>query len=159
AQARPGRLPGVVTGAEAPPLPALAPAEETAADLWATGISAEVHPTEHGRAHLDVLGVLTAEALAGAEPGARVLVGGVVTHRQRPATASGTVFVNLEDETGLINVICSAGLWERYRAVARTAPALLVRGTLERAEGVVNVVADRLELLPLGAPTRSRDFR
>nr|MDP9006553.1 error-prone DNA polymerase [Actinomycetota bacterium] len=161
AQARPGRLPGVVTGAEAPPLPALAAPEVTTADLWATGISAEVHPTEHVRGHLDALGVLSAEALAGAEPGARVLVGGVVTHRQRPATASGTVFVNLEDETGLVNVICSAGLWERYRAVARTAPALLVRGTLERADGVVNVVADRLELLPLGgpAPSRSRDFR
>ena len=87
-----------------------------------------------------------------------LVVGGVVTHRQRPATASGTVFLNLEDETGLVNVICSAGLWQRHRVVARTAPALLVRGILESAQGVVNVVADRLEPLPLGAPTRSRDF-
>ncbi|MGI9120542.1 MAG: error-prone DNA polymerase [Acidimicrobiales bacterium] len=159
AQSRPGRLPGVVTGAEAPRLPAMSAPEETAADLWATGISAEVHPTEHLRAHLDTLGVLTAEALATAEPGRRVRVGGVVTHRQRPATASGTVFVNLEDETGLVNVICSAGCWERYRVVARSTPALLVRGILERAEGVVNVVADRLEPLPVAAPARSRDFR
>ncbi len=161
AQAHPGRLPGVVTGAEAPPLPGMSAPEETAADLWTTGISAEVHPTEHVRAHLTSLGVLTAEALAGAEPGRRVRVGGVVTHRQRPATASGTVFVNLEDETGLVNVICSAGVWERYRTVARTAPALMVRGILERAEGVVNIVADRLEHLPLGGPGpgRSRDFR
>jgi error-prone DNA polymerase len=161
AQARPGTLPGVVTGAEAPVLAGLSGPEETTADLWATGISAEVHPTEHVRAHLDTLGVLTAEALAQADPDRRVLVGGVVTHRQRPATASGTVFVNLEDETGLVNVICSAGLWARYRKVATTAPALLVRGTLERADGVINVVADRLEPLPLGGPhpTRSRDFR
>ncbi len=161
AQARPGTLPGVVTGAEAPALGAMSGPEETTADLWSTGISAEVHPTEHVRAHLDALGVLTAEALVRAEPDRRVLVGGVVTHRQRPATASGTVFVNLEDETGLVNVICSAGLWARYRRVATTAPALLVRGTLERADGVVNVVADRLELLPLGGPHpgRSRDFR
>lgn len=161
AQARPGRLPGVVTGAEAPLLPGMSAPEETAADLWATGISAEVHPTEHVRAHLTSLGVLTAAALERAEPGRRVRVGGVVTHRQRPATASGTVFVNLEDETGLVNVICSAGVWERYRAVARTAPALMVRGILERAEGVVNIVADRLELLPLSGPSpgRSRDFR
>ncbi len=159
AQARPGTLPGIITGAESPALAAMSAPEETIADLWATGISAGAHPTEHVRAHLDALGVLTAEALAGAEPDRRVLVAGVVTHRQRPATASGTVFVNLEDETGLVNVICSAGLWERYRSVARTAPALLVRGKLERADGVVNVIADRLEALPLGAPSRSRDFR
>ena len=115
------------------------------------------------RATLDGLGVLTAEALRTAEADTRVLVGGVVTHRQRPATASGTVFVNLEDETGLINVICSAGLWERHRRVARAAPALLVRGRLERVEGVVNVVADRLEALPVAeagsSALRSRDFR
>ncbi|MCU1496773.1 MAG: error-prone polymerase, partial [Acidimicrobiales bacterium] len=76
-----------------------------------------------------------------------------------PATASGMVFLNLEDETGLVNVICSAGVWERYRRVARTAPAMLVRGMLERAEGVTNVVADKLEELPLGVGARSRDFR
>ncbi len=138
----------------------MTPLEETTANLWSTGISADRHPTEHYRTALDARGVITAAQLAhGPEHGARVLVGGVVTHRQRPATASGTVFVNLEDETGLVNVICSEGLWRRYRKVARTAPALLVRGTLERAEGAVNVVADRLEVLPLTTPTRSRDFR
>ncbi|HWH33795.1 MAG TPA: OB-fold nucleic acid binding domain-containing protein [Acidimicrobiales bacterium] len=161
AQARPGTLAGMVTGAQAPPLAAMSAAEETAADLWAAGISTRAHPTEHVRGHLDTLGVLTAEALGSAEPGRRVLVGGVVTHRQRPATASGTVFVNLEDETGLVNVICSAGLWARYRPLATTAPALLVRGILERADGVVNVIADRLERLPLGGAHSppSRDFR
>jgi error-prone DNA polymerase len=82
-----------------------------------------------------------------------------VTHRQRPATAGGITFLNLEDETGLINVICSRGVWARYRRVARSAAALLVRGRLEAAEGVVNVIADQLRPLPLAAPTRSRDFR
>ncbi len=159
AQARLGRLPGVVTGVEAPPLPGMAPPEETAADLWATGIGAGAHPTEHVRAQLDARGVLTAEQLATAEPGRRVRVAGVVTHRQRPGTASGTVFVNLEDETGLVNVICSAGCWERYRTVARTSPALVARGVLERADGVVNLVADHLEALSLHVPGRSRDFR
>ncbi|HUF34282.1 MAG TPA: error-prone DNA polymerase, partial [Acidimicrobiales bacterium] len=163
AQARPDRLEGVVTGVAAPPLPGMSPAEETSADLWSTGISAGSHPTEHVRALLDEMGVLTAEALVTADVDRRVWVGGVVTHRQRPATASGTVFVSLEDETGLINVICSAGLWARYRTLARTAPALLVRGTLERAEGVVNVVADRLDPFPTApgdtAALRSRDFR
>ena len=103
--------------------------------------------------------MLTADDLRTAEPDRRVLVGGVVTHRQRPATASGTVFVNLEDETGLINVICSPQVWDRHRRVARTSGALLVRGVLERAEGVINVVADRIEPLALVAPAKSRDFR
>jgi error-prone DNA polymerase len=83
----------------------------------------------------------------------------VVTHRQRPATASGTTFLNIEDETGLINVICSKGVWARYRRVGRGAAALLVRGRLERVEGVINVIADQLRPLPLAASTRSRDFR
>jgi error-prone DNA polymerase len=159
AQARPDRLSGVVTGLHVPQLPGMSEAEETLADLWATGIAPEHHPTEHVRDHLRSIGVLTAEELQVAPPDQRVLVGGVVTHRQRPATASGMVFLNLEDETGLVNVICSAGVWARYRRVARTAAAMLVRGTLERAEGVTNVVADKLEELPLGVGSRSRDFR
>ena len=88
-----------------------------------------------------------------------MLVGGVVTHRQRPATAGGTTFLNLEDETGLINVVISRGCWKRYAKDARGAPALLVRGRLEKEEGVVNVVAERLEPLPVGATPTSRDFR
>jgi error-prone DNA polymerase len=67
--------------------------------------------------------------------------------------------LNLEDETGLVNVICSPGVWARHRRVARSCPALLVRGRLERAEGVINVVAERIEPLDLALPTRSRDFR
>jgi error-prone DNA polymerase len=153
------RLPGIVTGLAAPPLPAMTPAESGRADLWATGVSPEGHPTRFLRDHLDALGVVTATGLAGVAVGERVLVGGVVTHRQRPATAGGTLFVNLEDETGLINVVVSKGCWSHHRRVARTSPALLVRGRLERAEGVTNVIADRLDPLPLSAPTKSRDFR
>jgi error-prone DNA polymerase len=153
------RLPGIVTGVKAPSLPAMAGDEQARADLWATGVSPEGHPTRFVRAHLEALGVVTATGLAAVTPGERVLVGGVVTHRQRPATAGGTLFVNLEDETGLINVVVSKGCWAAHRKIARTAPALLVRGRLERSEGVTNVIADRLELLPLSAPTKSRDFR
>ena len=118
------------------------------ADLWATGVSPEGHPTRFIREHLDSIGVVTATGLADVEPGERVLVGGVVTHRQRPATAGGTLFVNLEDETGLINVVVSKGCWTAHRQVARSAPAMLVRGRLERSEGVTNVIADRLEAPP-----------
>jgi error-prone DNA polymerase len=159
AQARADRLPGTAVGAEAPRLPNMSPVELGAADLWATGLSGVSHPVQFARDRLDELGAVAADGLAAVPPGTRVLVGGVVTHRQRPATAGGTTFLNLEDETGLINVICSRGVWARYRRVARTAAALLVRGRLERAEGVTNVIADQLRPLPLSATTRSRDFR
>jgi error-prone DNA polymerase len=159
AQARADRLPGTAVGAEAPRLPGMSPVELGAADLWATGLSSDSHPVQFARERLDELGAVAAEGLAVVPPGSRVLVGGVVTHRQRPATASGTTFLNIEDETGLINVICSRGVWARYRRVGRSAAALLVRGRLERAEGVTNVIADQLRPLPLAASTRSRDFR
>jgi error-prone DNA polymerase len=82
--------------------------------------------------------------------GARVRVAGVVTHRQRPATAQGITFVNLEDETGLINVVVHRGCWARYRRIAQGAPAMLVKGRLERGDGdVLNVVAERLERFPV----------
>ena len=74
-------------------------------------------------------------------------------------TAQGTTFMNLEDETGLINVVISKGCWARYRRVARDAAALLIRGRLERSEGVVNVVAEALTPLAVPASTGSRDFR
>ena len=154
----PGRLPGIVTGLDAPTLPGLSEPELAAADLWATGVAPGRHPTVFLREQLDSMGVLTAGRLGSARSGSRVLVGGVVTHRQRPGTAKGVTFLNLEDETGLINVICSPGLWQRHRRLARNATALLVRGRLERAEGVVNVIAERLEPLPVVATHRSRDF-
>src|SRR5207302_7079026 len=102
---------------------------------------------------LDALGVITAEALMNVEDGTRVLIGGAVTHRQRPATAGGITFLNIEDETGMVNVICTAGLWSRYHRIARNSPALLVRGVVERADGVVSLLADRLQHLPMRIPS------
>lgn len=135
-------------------------AEVLIADLWATGVSTTDHPVHHVRPLLDERGVLPAAQLATAEPGRRIEVGGVVTHRQRPSTASGITFMNLEDESGLVNVICSVGVWKRYRRVARESSALIVRGILERSpEGVTNILADRLEPLFLVTRIPSRDFR
>jgi error-prone DNA polymerase len=159
AQSKPDRLDGVVTGAAAPALPGMSEREESTADLWATGVSPDGHPTRFLRDELSALGVVPAAGLAAAEAGSRVMVGGIVTHRQRPATASGTTFLNLEDETGLINVVCSVGCWARYRRVARSSPALLIRGRLEKSEGVINVVADKMEPLPVSGSLKSRDFR
>jgi error-prone DNA polymerase len=134
--------------------------ETAVADLWATGVAPEGHPTRFLREDLTRRGVVPVVELAEHPDGERVRVAGVVTHRQRPATAGGITFVNLEDETGLLNVVCSVGCWQRYRSVAMAAPALLVRGKLERsADGVVNVIADRLDALPVPASVQSRDFR
>jgi len=159
AQSRPDRLEGVITGQRAPTLPGMDPVEVAIADLWATGVAPDGHPTTFLRADLDARGVVPSSGLAACEPGSRVLVAGVVTHRQRPMTAQGTLFMNLEDETGLINVVVSKGCWERHRRDARGAAALLVRGRLESSEGVINVVAEVLTPLPVPASLASRDFR
>ena len=83
----------------------------------------------------------------------------MVTHRQRPATARGVTFLNLEDETGMVNVIVDEAVWSRHRRVAREAGGMLIRGMVERTDSVTNVLAERIEKLPLGLRTRSRDFR
>lgn len=134
--------------------------EILADDLWSTSVSTDDHVLNHLRDRLTARGVLTSAELRTAEPGQRVEAAGLVTHRQRPSTASGITFVNLEDEHGLINVICSPGVWSRHRQVARGSSALIVRGTLERSpEGVTNLVADRIEPLLVGIRHSSRDFR
>ncbi len=160
AQDRSEYLPGSIIMVQ-PPLFALpSSVDDLMSDLWATGVSTNSHPVEHLRPALRRRGILSAADLATAESGRRVEIGGVVTHRQRPATASGITFVNIEDETGLVNVICSVGVWTRYRRVVREAPALVIRGMLERSpEGVTNILADRFELLDMAPKTRSRDFR
>ncbi len=158
AQSGPGQLEGVVVGADAPPLPAMTEVEEVVADLWATGITTGTSLTDLARAHLDERGVTLAATLPGVADGERVTVAGVVTHRQRPETARGVTFVSLEDETGLVNVVCSIGVWARYRRVAQSAAAMVVRGRVEAAGGVVNVVAERIEALELVAATRARNF-
>jgi len=158
AQSRPGRLRGIVTGVSAPTLPGMSLQEEAVSDLWATGIAPNGHPTRFLREELKHAGVITAEELSSCNFG-KVKVAGVVTHRQRPATAAGTLFVNLEDETGLINVVVSRGCWLRFRAVVRSEPALVVQGRLERHEGVTNVIAERIEKLEIESSIPSRDFR
>ena len=134
--------------------------ETLASDLWATGVSTTDHPMTHFRAQLDARGVLTSRELRNHENERRVYVAGLVTHRQRPATASGITFINLEDEAGLTNVICSVGVWQKYRSIVRDSPALIARGILERSpEGVTNLIADAFEDLRVGLQHNSRDFR
>ncbi len=155
----PDTLPGVAVGIEAPTLPGMSDVELAVADVWASGVSVDVYPTAFVRDRLDAEGVLRVSDVFTHEAERRVRAAGVVTHRQRPPTASGVTFLSLEDETGVLNVVCSRGVWLRYQAVARGASALIVRGIVERADGATNLVADHIAPLGLKVPARSRDFR
>ena len=154
-----GTLPGLITPLQPPLFELQTGLEVLSDDLWATGISTSDHLLAHLRPHLDARGVVPSSALRTTESGSRILVAGLVTHRQRPSTASGITFLNLEDEHGLLNIVCSAGVWSRYRRLLREARGLIVRGLLERSEeGVVNLLAEQVEPLPVTVRHTSRDF-
>uniref|UniRef100_UPI003B3A5C72 helix-hairpin-helix domain-containing protein n=1 Tax=Pseudactinotalea sp. TaxID=1926260 RepID=UPI003B3A5C72 len=152
-------LPFTAAGLEVPALPEMDDVTRAVADVWATGLSTDSFPTQFRRPELTAAGVLPVAEVPAAGAGSRVRVAGVVTHRQRPGTARGVTFLSLEDETGLLNVICSAGVWGRHRKVARGSAALVIRGTVETADGVTNLMADRIDALSLRVPSRSRDFQ
>ena len=156
---RSDRLPGVGSSSHVPALPGMSEVELATADVWATGVSPDSYPTQFLRPDLDALGVVPAGRLLEVPDGSRVLIAGAVTHRQRPATARGVTFMNIEDETGMVNVLCTPGVWSRHRRLAQTAPALLIRGQVQNATGAVTVVAERMRRIELGVASRSRDFR
>jgi error-prone DNA polymerase len=165
---RDDQLEGAAAVVPAPMLPGLDPVGETLADLWATRISPSSHPMGHLRPALDQVGILQVARLGEAESGRRVHVAGLVTHRQRPSTAGGVTFLNLEDESGMLNVICTEGVWNRYRTIARTAAGMVIRGILERNDGVTNLLADKISSLEGVSPAAeqalkgrhsSRDFQ
>jgi len=101
--------------------------------------AAAPEPLHHAE---ELMGVVPADRLLSVPDGTRILVAGAVTHRQRPATAQGVTFMNLEDETGMVNVLCSPGVWSRHRRLAQTASALMVRGIVQNASGAVTVPAE-----------------
>jgi len=145
-------------GTVAPLLPEMPPVLEMDADLWSTGISF-VHPVSFLRQRLDAEGCLRiADALRLRTHGTRAKVGGVITHRQRPGTANGVRFLNLEDETGLLNVVVLPPVWDANYETARKAVGAVIDGVLEFRDGVTNLVAHRFTEWPVTAPP-SRDFR
>lgn len=159
-------LEGIRVSGAAPMLPEMDDVEITMADMWATGITPGGHPFEHLRDRLRAVGIKSVADCFVVPPG-RVHVAGLVTHRQRPGTAQGVTFLNLEDETGMLNVVCTVGVWRRYRNVANSAAGMVIRGILERRDGVTNLLADRLSAIEtvhaeagqaLQARHRSRDF-
>ncbi|MEX0700057.1 MAG: error-prone DNA polymerase, partial [Acidimicrobiia bacterium] len=144
-------------GIEPPLLAPMGMEEAHRADLWATGVS-NTHPIQFIRKELAGEGCLTVmEALEMRRNGAPAKVGGMVTHRQRPGTARGVIFFNLEDETGMLNVVVLPEVWEKYREEARRYPAVVIGGRLEYRDGVTNLMAHRFR--PLNATgLKSRDF-
>ncbi|MGO2774111.1 MAG: error-prone DNA polymerase [Brachybacterium tyrofermentans] len=159
AQESPDTLPHLAVGAQAPMLPGMSEAELATADAWATGVTLDDHPMALLREELATGGVLSIQGTREAEDHSRIRVGGVITHRQRPATAGNVTFLSLEDETGILNVVCSQGFWVRHRALLRTARAIVLRGIVENSSGAVNLVADDVAPLDLAAAGRSRDFQ
>ncbi|WP_273661091.1 error-prone DNA polymerase [Corynebacterium heidelbergense] len=179
---RPGMLPGT-SELSVPALPGMSTFELTAADLAATHMTPEGHPLELLRGFLDNWHALTvrtgpragqrrggapvipADQLLAVPDGTRVRVAGVVTHRQAPKTAGGVVFIGMEDETGLANIIIPPGLWEKQRVVAANARIVVIRGIVSNAEGAASVAADMVEAVEpeLAAASvlgsKARDFR
>ena len=142
-------------------IPLMSPGELTEADYRMTGVSLNGHPMLHLRRLLKPNGVLSAAEVAQRRDGDRVAVAGLVICRQRPGTAKGFVFLTLEDETGMVNVVVTPTRFERQALLISTTPLLLVRGVLQIEQTVVNVRADRFRGLQaeLGAEyARSHDF-
>jgi error-prone DNA polymerase len=134
--------------------------ETLADDLWTTGISPSDHLLAHLRPRLAQQGVFTCADLRSTEPNRRVRVAGLVIHRQHPSTAGGVTFVDIEDETGITNIICSQGFWRRHQRLLLGTNGLVIRGLLERSkDGVVNVLADAVSPLPVAVAHKSRDFQ
>ena len=131
-------LPLAVPGA--PALRAQTPWEQVTADYGAYGISLDRHPLSLLRGGLDPATV-TCEALQRVRDGSELVVAGLLVARQRPATAKGVMFLLIEDETGVANVIVTPPVYERHRLTVRTASLVTIAGRLERREGVINVVA------------------
>ncbi|TBW23059.1 DNA polymerase III subunit alpha [Arcanobacterium bovis] len=150
---------GTEVGVSVPNLPEMTEAEEVYADLQSMAISPHKHVMDILRPRIDNDDVRTVAEVRNTEAGTRVWVAGVVTHRQRPRTAGGITFISLEDETGLLNIVCSEALWNRYSTLVRYHQGLLVRGKVERGDDVVNLIADGFKEVELGVKVSSRDFR
>jgi error-prone DNA polymerase len=120
-------------------LPPMTRVQMTEADYRVTGLSLNGHPMKHIRGLLQPNGVLTASEVHASRDGDRVGVAGLVICRQRPGTAKGFVFLTLEDETGMVNVVVTPKRYERDALLIATSPLLMVRGTLQIEERVVNL--------------------
>ena len=145
--------------AGASPLPEMALRERIAADLRGTGMTVGPHPVALERAKLRALHVHAAADLRNQRRGSRVRTGGLCIVRQRPGTAKGFVFLSLEDETGISNIVIDPPTFEKNRRVILASSLLVVEGRLEKYDGVVSVKGDRFWGLHEAFRVQSRDFR
>ena len=142
------------------PLKPMTVPERLLADYAGTSLTIGPHPMSLRRPELALRGVLRASDLPAGRHGRRVRVAGAVITRQRPGTAKGFVFLTLEDETGIANIIVRPDLFSEQRATIVGEPYLLVEGTLQIQEGVTSVKAERLHSLGGSSPQMdSHDFR
>jgi len=137
----------------------MSPLERVAADYDGTGLTIGPHPMAFRRRELALRGVVRAADLPRGRHGRRVRVAGAVITRQRPGTAKGFVFLTLEDETGIANIIVRPDLFAGERLAIVSEPYLVVEGTLQIQDGVTSVKAERVA--PLGGEgpaVESHDF-
>jgi error-prone DNA polymerase len=149
----------LVEVSQARPLQAMSTQERLVADYAGTGLTVGKHPMYYRRAELRQQGVLSAAQLRGCSDGVFVRTAGCVIARQRPGTAKGFIFISMEDETGIANVIVTPDLYERQRVLVTRSKFLLVEGPLQNQDGVVHVKAARLfTLSSSGLEVHSHDF-
>jgi error-prone DNA polymerase len=144
----------------APALPALSAIERTTLDIHATGVS-DIQPIAHVRSFLDAQNVLAASRLPAMPKNLVCKIGGLVITRQRPGTAKGFVFLTIEDETGLVNVIVRPDVYERYRRIIRGSQCLIVEGVLQKEQGCIDVIMKQCWPLDAHGTTekvRARNF-
>jgi error-prone DNA polymerase len=142
------------------PLKKMTSEERLAADYAGTGLTTGPHPMAYHRAALRAEGIISAAELMAQRSGRQVAIAGCVIARQRPGTAKGFVFLSVEDETGIANVILTPDVFERDRLVVTRSRFMRIEGPVQNQEGVVHVKAQRLE--PLEIPrveVQSRNFR
>jgi error-prone DNA polymerase len=134
--------------------------ERLAADYAGPGLTTGPHPMAYHREMLRQKGILSAEELNYRHSNRPVRIAGCVITRQRPGTANGFVFLSLEDETGIANVILTADVFERDRIIVTRTRFLLIEGLLQNQDGVIHVKAQRLAPLDItSAEIGSHDFQ
>jgi error-prone DNA polymerase len=141
------------------PLPSMSAVERVVADYEGTGLTIGPHPMAMRRDEMSLRGALRASDLPRQRHGRRVRVAGAVITRQRPGTAKGFVFLTLEDETGIANIIVRPDLFAEQRLTVINEPFLLVEGILQNQEGVTSVRAERVAGVgAAGVEIEGRDF-
>jgi error-prone DNA polymerase len=133
--------------------------ERMDADFRGTGLTIGLHPVAYHRAELNKLGACRAIDMQQMRDGSSISVAGWVIVRQRPGTAKGFVFLTMEDETGVANVIITPQLFDKYRLVLVDHPFLLIKGKLQNQDNVISVKAKSVRALSFkAAGATSHDF-